>query len=179
MNIQIRQEVTTDFENVFSVVEAAFKTMPMSDGTEQFLVERLRLSEAFIPELSLVAEMDKKIVGHILISKVNINSSNQTFSALSLAPVSVLPEYQKMGIGGKLIRAAHDQAKKLGHQVIVLIGHKTYYPRFGYQQADLFGIEFPFNVPKEHCMAVELTPGALQQIHGTVKYPKAFFEVSS
>lgn len=147
----------------------------MSDHQEQFLVERLRRSDAFLPELSLVAEMDDKIVGYILLSKIRIQNHKDCFDSLALAPVAVLPEYQGRGVGGTLIRAAHDKACHLGHGSVVLLGHETYYPKFGYRPAHLFGISLPFDVPKENCMAIELTEGALDQVSGTVVYPRAFF----
>lgn len=75
-----------------------------------------------------------------------------------------------------LIQEAHKKAKELGHHSIVLLGHEQYYPNFGYKQADSFGIELPFDVPKEYCMAIELTENALDGVSGTVEYPKEFNE---
>ena len=168
----IRQETHKDFKAVFNLIEEAFKTEKYSDHKEQFLVERLRKSAAFIPELSLVAEIDGKIVGHILITKLKINE----FDSLALAPVSVLPEFQGKGIGGKLIIESHKKAKELGYQSIVLLGHETYYPRFGYERADKYGIELPFEVPKENCMVIELTKNGLKGVSGMVVYPNEFGE---
>lgn len=170
----IRQERQSDHEAVFQVIEAAFKSEQMSDHTEQFLVERLRNSTAFIPELSLVAELGDKIVGHILLTKLKIKNEDQVFDALALAPVSVLPAHQRQGIGGQLINTSHQIATKLGHQSIILIGHKDYYPKFGYQQAHLFEIKLPFKAPKENCMAIELVENGLQQVTGIVEYPSEF-----
>jgi len=176
MNITIRQETPKDHQAVFHLIEAAFQSEPISDHQEQFLVERLRTSPAFIPELSLVAEVDKKIVGHILLTKLKIKNEQTAFDSLALAPVSVLPNYQRKGIGGQLIKQAHSIAKALGHTSIVLLGHAHYYPRFGYQPAHLFGITFPFEAPKENCMVLALTENGLDGISGTVVYPKEFGE---
>jgi len=170
----IRQENNNDFKDVFNVIEKAFKTEQFSDHKEQFLVERLRKSNAFIPELSLVAEIDGKIVGHILVTKLKIKNKTSEFDSLALAPVSVLPEFQGKGIGGKLIVESHKKAKELGHKSIVLLGHEKYYPRFGYEQADKYGIELPFEVPKENCMVIELTENGLNGVNGMVEYPKEF-----
>ena len=170
----IRQEKTTDFNAVFDLIEKAFKTEKLSDHREQFLVERLRKSNSFIPELSMVAEIDDKIVGHILLTKLKIKNNQTEFNSLALAPVSVLPEHQGNGIGGLLIEQAHKTAKELGYQSIVLLGHEKYYPRFGYEQADKYGIELPFNVPKENCMVIELTKKGLDGVVGVVEYPKEF-----
>lgn len=172
----IRQEQVQDYEKVFKVVEAAFKNVKYSDQSEPFLVNRLRQSDAFIPELSLVAIIDDKIVGHILLTKITIKDTENSFPSLALAPVSVLPKYQGQGIGSQLINAAHKKAKALGHQSIILLGHENYYPRFGYRPTAGFDINLPFEAPKENCMAIELIENALQNVSGTVVYPKAFFE---
>jgi len=176
MKIIIRQEKTSDFKMVFDLIEKAFKTEIFSDHKEQFLVERLRKSSFFIPELSMIAEFENKIVGHILLTKVKIKNNQEEFSSLALAPVSVLPEYQRNGIGGMLIKQAHKIAKELGHKSIVVLGHEKYYPKFGYKQTDKYGIELPFDVPKENCMIIALTENGLEGVHGTVEYPKEFNE---
>ncbi|PCJ91245.1 MAG: GNAT family N-acetyltransferase [Flavobacteriaceae bacterium] len=170
----IRQEKDNDFKEVFNLIEKAFKTEKYSNHKEQFLVERLRKSDAFIPELSMVAEIDGKIVGHTLVTKLKIKNETNEFDSLALAPVSVLPEFQKRGIGEKLIVESHKKAKELGHKSIVLLGHENYYPRFGYEQADKYGIEIPFEVPKENCMVIELIENGLNGVSGTVEYPKEF-----
>jgi len=176
MKIMIRQEKSTDFKAVFGLIEKVFKTEKLSDHKEQFLVERLRKSSSFIPELSMVAEIENKIVGHILLTKLKIKNDQKEFDSLALAPVSVLPEYQGNGIGGMLIEQAHTTAKELRYKSIVVLGHEKYYPKFGYEQADKYGIELPFDVPKENCMVMELTENGLSEVNGTVEYPKEFNE---
>lgn len=176
MDIKVRQENQADYNAVFELIEKAFKILPSSDHREQFLVQRLRKSTAFVPELSMVAELENKIVGHILLTKLKIKNGPYEFDSLALAPVSVLPEYQRKGIGGMLIQEAHIRARELGFQSIVLLGHEKYYPKFGYKQADSFGIELPFDVPKVNCMAIELTENGLDGVSGTVEYPKEFNE---
>jgi len=172
----IRQENKNDHKEVFKVIKSAFKDAEFTDNTEQFLVDRLRKSDAFIPELSMIAEINGKIVGHILLTKLKIKNKSNVFDSLALAPVSVLPEYQGKGIGGKLIVDSHKKAKELGHKSIVLLGHENYYPRFGYEQADKYGIELPFKVPKENCMVIELIENGLKGVNGMVEYPKEFNE---
>ncbi len=174
--IKIRQETSDDYNNVFDLIAKAFQHEQFSDHKEQFLVKRLRKSEAFIPELSIVAEIDDQVVGHILLTKITIKNESREFESLALAPVSVLPEFQGQGIGGKLIKASHQIAKKLGYHSIVLLGHERYYPRFGYQQADKYGIDLPFDVPKENCMVKELVSNGLKGNSGTVVYPQEFYE---
>lgn len=176
MNITIRQEHPTDFSAVFKLIETAFKNAEHSDHQEQFLVERLRNSEVFIPELSLIAVVNNNVVGYILLTKIAIKNNNDEYVSLALAPVAVLPEYQNKGIGDSLIRAAHKKAVELGYNSVILLGHKNYYPRFGYKTARNFGIQLPFDIPEENCMAIELTINALKNVKGIVIYPKAFFE---
>jgi predicted N-acetyltransferase YhbS len=103
MNAFIRQEVTDDFRSVFNLIQRAFKTEKLSDHKEQFLVEHLRKLSSFIPELSIIAEHENKIVGYILLTKIKIRNEQAEFDSLVLAPVSVLLEFQGKGIGGKLI----------------------------------------------------------------------------
>lgn len=173
--ITIRQEEARDYDKVRELVKLAFCNMEDSDHTEHLLVERLRKSESYVPDLSLVAETaDGQIAGHILLSKVKIVGDKGVFTVLALAPLSVLPQFQRQGIGGMLIREAHKKASDLGYVAAVLLGHKDYYPKFGYKKASLFGIKFPFDVPDDYCMVVELRKDGLEDLHGTVQYPDAF-----
>ena len=176
MNFIIRQERIADYKSVFQLLERAFENDLHSDHSEQFLVERLRKSSSFIPELSLVAEIQGIVIGHILLTPIKIKDDQNEFESLALAPVSVLPEYQNKGIGGQLIIKAHERARELGFRSVALIGHESYYPRFGYEPAVKFGIKFPFDVPVENCMVVELVPKGLDRVKGMVEYPKEFFE---
>ena len=171
----IRQEVEKDHEIVFRLIEAAFRDMEMSDQQEHFLVERLRLSDAFIPELSLVAIGYETIIGHILLTRISIVNEENVTPSLALAPVSVLPEFQGRGVGTALIIESHKVAKNMGHDSIVLVGHPDYYPRFGYECINRYGITLPFDVPEEASMIKGLSSGALNNVKGAVMYPKAFF----
>lgn len=170
----IRQETTKDHDEVFKLIELAFREAEFTDHQEHYLVERLRKSTAYVPELSMVAEIDEKIVGHILFTRLQIKEDWQSFDSLALAPVSVHPKHQNKGIGGALIRQGHGKAIELGFQSVILLGHAEYYPRFGYQRADLYNIGLPFEVPLENCMAIELKKGALKEVSGMVEYPKEF-----
>ncbi|MFG4001634.1 GNAT family N-acetyltransferase [Flavobacterium aquidurense] len=176
MEIKLRQESENDYESVFQLIEKAFEKEEYSDHKEQFLVERLRKSDAFIPELSIVAEVDNKIVGHILLTKLEIKNESKSFESLALAPVSVLPEFQRKGIGSKLIVHAHKVAKELGYKSVVVLGHQDYYPKFGYELTNKYAIEMPFDVPAENCMLIALTENGLSGVSGKVIYPSAFFE---
>ncbi|PKF74158.1 GNAT family N-acetyltransferase [Chryseobacterium sp. PMSZPI] len=171
----IRQEEEKDYSKVFQLTEEAFKNVEHSDHQEQFLVEKLRHSEAFIPELSLVAEDENgEIAGHILFTKIKIVNNSEVYESLALAPVSVKPEFQNQGIGGQLIREGHRIAKDLSYHSVILIGHEKYYPKFGYEKTSNFGISFPFEIPEENGMAIELVKDGLKNTKGVVKYPKEF-----
>ncbi len=165
----IRQAKPTDYNEIYSLVKVAFESAEQSDGNEQDLVNALRMGDSFIPELSLIYEKDGKIVGHIMFTKASVGGE----SVLALAPLSVLPEYQRQGIGLSLIEYGHKTAKALGYQYSVVLGSEKYYPKAGYIPADTFGILPPFDVMKENFMACKLSENA-PTICGTMKYAKEF-----
>jgi len=167
----IRQECEADYDSVFEVVKSAFETMEVASGDEQDLVNRLRKSTVFVPELSLVAEHDGNILGHIMFTKMKVG----THPALALAPVAVLPKYQKQGIGAKLIVEGHRIARELGHSVVILVGHPDYYPRFGYKPAGEYNIQAPFDVPVDAFMVMELREGGLKEVSGMIEFAPEFF----
>ncbi len=174
-NFNIRKETPEDYNRVIELTEKAFETLEISDHNEGKLVDKLREAPTFIEELSLVAELNGQVVGHILFTPIVIDNGTQQFQSLVLAPVSVLPEFQKMGIGGQLIRAGHCKSKELGFQSVILIGHPDYYPKFGYKPASIWGIKTQIPLPSEDVfMAVELTKGRLEGVSGTVIFPPEF-----
>jgi len=175
--INIRKETPEDYSRVIGLTEKAFESLEISDHNEGKLVDKLRKAPAFIDELSLVAELNGQVVGHILFTPIVIDNGEQQFHSLVLAPVSVLPEFQKMGIGGQLIRAGHQKAKELGFQSAILLGHPEYYPRFGYKPASTWGIKTHYELPSDDVfMAVELTDGTLTGVSGMVVFPPEFGE---
>lgn len=165
----IRKEEPKDYEIIYSVVKDAFDSAEHSDGNEQDLVNALRKGEAFIPDLSLVAEINGKIVGHIMFTRAKVGED----TVLVLAPLSVLPEYQRKGIGISLIKEGHKIANKLGYAYSVVLGSQRYYPKTGYLPADKFGIKPSFDVPNENFMAYKIKEDA-SDIHGIIKYAKEF-----
>lgn len=173
--IIIRIEEIEDYNVVNDILTAAFEPNEQGLVEEAALVKRLRKDSSFEPEFSLVAILNDQLIGHILLTEIDIILDEISFKSLALAPVSVLPKYQRMGVGSKLILAAHDQAIKSNYKSICLIGHADYYPRFGYHPASQFGIKFPFEAPDENCMAVELVENGLDDVSGVIKYPDAFF----
>ena len=167
--IEIRQENQKDYEEVYMIVKTAFETAEHSDGNEQDLVVALRNSDRFIPELSLVAVKEDKIVGYILFTKIKIENHEE----IALAPLAVLPEYQKQGIGSMLIEQGHKIAKQLGYHYSIVLGSENYYPKFGYIPAIQYGIQAPFNVADENFMAIKLN-ATDTEIEGVVQYAKEF-----
>ena len=121
--MKIRSETKKDYEAVNQAVKQAFATAPHRDGNEQELVASLRTSSAFIPGLSLVAEFDGKIVGHILLTEASVGKH----TVLALAPLSVLPDFQGRGIGTALIQEGHRTAQKLGYSHCLVLGSPAYY----------------------------------------------------
>ncbi|MDO8225122.1 GNAT family N-acetyltransferase [Bacillus cabrialesii] len=174
MELSIRQERTHEYDTTEDIVKRAFLNETYSDKKEHFLVNKIRKSDAFIPELSLVAVNVKDIVGHVLLSKIKIVDGDNAVDSLALAPVSVAPEYQRKGIGSQLIHAALKKAKELDYRSVIVLGHKDYYPKFGFKPASLWNIKAPFEVPDEAFMALELSKDSLEKVKGVVHYSKAF-----
>lgn len=165
----IRKEEPKDYNTIYSVVKDAFDSAEHSDGNEQDLVNALRKGDAFIPDLSLVAEIDGKIVGHIMFTEARVGQN----TVLVLAPLSVLPEYQRKGIGISLIKEGHKIANKLGYKYSIVLGSQEYYQKTGYLPADKFGIKPSFEVPNENFMAFKINKNA-SDIHGIISYAKEF-----
>lgn len=165
--ITIQQETKVDHKFVFEVHKQAFKR-----EEEAILVDRLRISPAYIPPLSLVAIIDHHIVGHILFTDIKINKKD--VHALALAPLSVLPGFQNQGIGGLLIKEGLSKAASIGYAAVIVLGHEHYYPKFGFVPASKWNIKAPFDVPDNVFMGMELFPGALDGVSGLVEYAPEF-----
>lgn len=163
----IRSEREEDHPQVRRVVEMAFGQPQEAD-----LVEALRRDAR--PYISLVAVVGTEIAGHIFFSPVTIHSEDSVFEAVGLAPLSVLPEYQNKGIGSALTRAGLEECSRAGREVVVVLGHPNYYPRFGFRPASLKGITCEYDVPDDHFMVAELSEGALAGRRGLAKYHPAF-----
>ena len=207
----IRPEIASDRDAIFHVIAQAF-----GRDEEARLVDSLRQSSAFIPELSLVACLPQQapaampsggradptrgiseetrwgwgpsaserkladiseLVGHILFTRMAIKAGDRSHSALALAPLAVLPAHQRSGIGSALVKHGLAESTRLGHRIVIVLGHPEYYPRFGFLPASRFGIRAPFEARPEAFMALELQPGALQHVHGEVEYAPEFMAV--
>lgn len=172
--IQIRPEKNEDIPAIREVNFLAFK-----QENESRLVDAIRESEFFVPELSLVAvKDDEEIVGHILFSIISIETERGSIPTIGLAPMAVKPAYQKQGIGSKLVEEGLKRCEQLGYEHVVVLGHPHFYPKFGFETSNPKGIEAPFPVPDEVFMVLELKQGSLNGIKGKVQYPPAFSTVS-
>lgn len=167
--LEIRKETKSDYDEVYDAIKAAFETAEYSDGNEHDLVVALRKSNNFIPDLSLVAIEDNKIVGYILFTKIKIGE----YEEITLAPLAVLPQYQRKGIGRKLIENGHKIARELGYHYSIVLGSETYYSKSGYSPAINYGIKAPFEVSNENFMAIKLN-NTDKEIIGIVEYAKEF-----
>jgi putative acetyltransferase len=167
--IVIRPEERADGPAIDEVHRVAF-----GGPAEAALVAALRATPEFDPALSLVATADGRVVGHLLLTPVLVEGDGAARPALALAPMAVLPGWQKRGIGSGLIRAGFEAGRRRGHGAVLVVGHPAYYPRFGFVPAGTLGIRAPFEVPDEAFLARELAPDGLRGVAGTVRYPPAF-----
>ena len=163
-NILIRDETKDDAAVISAVTAAAFETLEISSHTEQFIVDALRAAGAL--SVSLVAEVDGRVVGHIAFSPITI--SDGTPGWYGLGPVSVLPAYQQMGIGKALIREGLARLKALGARGCCLVGHPGYYTKFGFENVAGLAHE---GVPPEVFFALSFD-GSYPQ--GTVTFHEGF-----
>jgi putative acetyltransferase len=168
--MNIRCETSPDYPKITEVITAAF-----GQPNEAKLVEAIRNSENYIPELSLVAEIDGNIVGHILLSYIHI-VSKEILPVLALAPVAVSPQFQNQGVGTALVQYGLEKADKLGEALVIVLGHPSFYPRFGFVQSTYYGIKSPFDSPAEAFMVKPLRNYEIKYI-GKVVYSKPFQSV--
>ena len=142
LKMRIRTEHISEAAATYQLVAAAF-----AQAEEADLVEKLRTDPAFIPALSMVGELEGELIAHILYTQLWIVNGAQKYPVLALAPMSVRPDKQKQGYGGQLIQASLTKAKELGYEVVIVLGHPTYYPKFGFKPASKWEIKAPFPVP--------------------------------
>lgn len=162
----IRPERESDWPAVHAVNMAAFGRPAEAD-----LVDAVR--EQCCPVVSLVAEEDGEIIGHILFSPVTL-SGHADAMIMGLGPLAVWPAHQRQGIGSALALAGLERCRELGAGAVVVLGHASYYPRFGFKTSTCFGIRSAFDVPEEAFMVVELLPGYLNNRSGVAHYHPVF-----
>lgn len=169
MDIKIRLEQPEDYTQIRELVRDAFALAEHSDGDEHKLIDRIRLSSEYIPELSLVAVAGDIVCGHIMFSRISVGHSD----AIALAPLAVRHDCQRMGIGKLLVMSGHEKALRMGYSCSVVLGNPGYYSKFGYKKASNHGIIAPFDVPKDYYMVCNLDDNR-DIPQGNVEYSDAF-----
>jgi putative acetyltransferase len=169
MPVQIRQSIQSDLQAISDLAMASF------GNAEGPVIVRLigdLLTDATAqPVLSLVAIVNERIVGHVLFSKVRLEPPGQKVSAVLLAPLAVHPDFQSRGIGGQLVTEGLQRLSDSGVQLVFVLGHPAYYPRFGFAAAGVRGFEAPYPIPPQNAgawMVRELHPGAIGSMRGQV-----------
>jgi putative acetyltransferase len=166
----IRPEQSSDYQAIAKVNTLAFKR-----DNEAQLVEKIRKSDLYISQLSLVAELDGTVIAHIMFSHVDL-VDDKTKQVLLLAPLAVKPEWQNRGIGSKLVKIGLEAAEAKQEPLILVLGHSNFYSRFGFMPSKHYQIEPPFPVPEEVFMVKPLK-SYQQNYKGKVVLPLAFKEV--
>ena len=165
--ITVRDERPEDAGTIRDVHDAAFE-----GPVEGRIVHQLRRDAK--PYVGLVAVDDAGVVGHIVFSGATLHCYNAPYPIIALGPMAVLPARQRSGIGSALVRAGLDACRHLGHDVVVVLGHPEFYPRFGFVPSRPVGVMTEYDVPDEAFMVLELSPGALRGRRGVVYYAPAF-----
>lgn len=178
MNNTIRKETHADYNAVTEVIKSAFpfRVELKHEFNEWVVVERTRDSEYYINDLSLVAELDGVVVGHIMFTPMTIDGDQGSFQSLALAPVSVHSDYQNRGIGKQLVTAGIEEARRLGYPSIIVLGDPKYYTRFGFELASKWGIGTTPDCNDTCLFAMELSAGALAGVSGVVTYCPTFYD---
>lgn len=163
----IRSETQADYPAIAQIHKLAFGREEEAD-----LVEKIRNSQYYIPQLTLIAEVNNSVVAHSMLSYINL-VGEQTFQVIGLAPIAVHPDFQNQGIGSALVNAGLNQANVLGETLIVVLGHSQFYSRFGFKPSVDFGIESPFPVPEDVFMVKSLA-NYQSKYRGKIVYPESF-----
>ncbi|QBQ53116.1 GNAT family N-acetyltransferase [Nitrosococcus wardiae] len=169
MNLQVRKALESDRQSISIVVIAAFGTAQENEITD--LIIDLLADPSAQPLLSLVATVNDHVVGHILFTNVRIKHSQRLVPSAILAPLSVHPEYQNQGIGGRLIKEGLKQLKAAGIELVFVLGHPGYYLKYGFSAAGIKGFDAPYPIPPENSdawMVQELHPGVIGHVKGQV-----------
>jgi len=167
MTVTVRDEAPADVDAVRDVVTRAF-----DQPAEAILVDALR--KAGKATISLVAERDGRVVGHVLFSPVTLAEAPHAPFASGLAPLAVLPEHQKHGAGSALVRAGLARCRSAGHAFVVVLGRPAYYGRFGFVDAERYRLHSEYHVPPGIFQVLEIAPHGLSGMSGLVRYPEEF-----
>jgi predicted N-acetyltransferase YhbS len=180
LEILIRKETKEDYDQIREVIKSAFKAIKANEESdnefnEWSLAEKIRNSEYYINDLSLVAVKDGAVVGHIMFTPVKIKGGEQDYASLDLAPVSVHTDFQNQGVGKLLVQSGIDRAKSLGYKSLIVMGHPKYYQAFGFQLASNWKIGLDADFNSKYLFALELVEGGLDGVSGIVEYCPPFY----
>ncbi|MFO7559076.1 MAG: N-acetyltransferase [Desulfobacterales bacterium] len=169
MNLQVRKALASDRRAISDVVIAAFGDVQGQEISD-LIVDLLEDPSAH-PVSSFVVTAEDTVVGHILFTRARLRHSQRTVSSTILAPLSVHPEYQHQGIGGQLIQEGLNELKAAGFELVFVLGHPGYYPKYGFSAAGIKGFDAPYPIPPENSdawMVQELHPGIIGCVSGQV-----------
>ena len=167
--VTIRPETPDDFQAIREMLTVAFSKKGVAN-----LVEAIRGAPGYDSDLALVAELDGVIIGHVMFTPIQIESDSGHTPAMTLAPLAVHPTWHSQGVGTLLGKYGLELLREQGHQIVTVIGHSTYYPRFGFTQSVPLGIDMTHARLEESKMVLGLTPGALDGVTGMVHLPSIF-----
>jgi predicted N-acetyltransferase YhbS/uncharacterized protein YdhG (YjbR/CyaY superfamily) len=176
--VTLRLEKKSDYETVEQITYRAFCNAPPTgaddDGMEALLARKLRTCTAFVPELDYIAELNGTIIGNIMYTRSKIVGDNNEWETLTFGPVSVLPQYQRDGVGSALIQKTLEVARELGYRAVLIFGHESYYPRFGFKPASEYVITTADGKNFPAFMALPLYDGALDGVNGRLIYDEVY-----
>lgn len=177
MSVCVRKAEESDRRAIADVVTAAFG---FAEGPEiVVLIADLAADSSAKPVLSLVATLDDRVVGHVLFSRARVETEVRELSAAILAPLAVHPEFQSQGIGGRLVAEGLRLLAEAGVDLVFVLGHPAYYPRFGFVEAGVRGFEAPYPIAAKNAgawMVLALHPGILGAVQGRVRCANAMDE---
>jgi putative acetyltransferase len=174
-DITIRPETPADFQAIRAMLVLAFSDeFPRDDVAT--LVDNLRQTPGYNPELALVAELEGVVIGHVMFTPIQIESASGNVPAITLAPLAVHPAWHRQGVGTRLGEHGLKLCRAKGHRIVTVVGHSSYYPRFGFTQSVPLGIDMTHAKLEESKMIMALVPGALDGVTGTVRLPSVFDE---
>jgi predicted N-acetyltransferase YhbS len=172
--IALRLEQPDDFAVVERITYEAFKNAPHASGGEALLAHKLRGVPAFVPELDYVAEIGGNVVGNIMYTRSKVSGDGEEWETLTFGPLSVLPACQRRGAGAALVGHTLGKARSMGFRAVLIFGHEKYYPRFGFENAEKYGITTADGKNFPAFMALPLCDGALEGVNGRLLYDPVF-----
>ena len=178
MSLILRRETPADIRAVDELTREAFWGGFFATCDEHYLAHRLRGIPAFVPELCFVAEREGQLVGNIMYSRAVVTEPDGTeHPVLTFGPLSVLPAFQRTGVGGALVRHTSELARDMGFRAVIIYGHPDYYPRLGFCPASIYGITAPEGKSFDALMALPLYEGAMEGLCGVFHEDGVFYDL--